>query len=419
MIRPSHISHPLSRIKKSFTPTTSAWLNPESAAHSYWKSIWGGEVTRKGDEIISFYTFSSSFNDKILKATKDLHHLMLEATDQVIKSDDLLTRCSIPQFLWSKLRKSWKGPANSKSFAGRFDFGVNKEELKLFEYNADSAGAYLETASIQNAWAEAVGANVGESASKDMQLELIDLARKRFLGFVHIMIDDDDEEMFNALYMKEIFEMAGGKAEILVGNKGIRKDGIGFCDLYGRKILKVWKMWNWETITQQFALEEMPKGEDVRVCDVLMSDEVEVYEPIWKMVTSNKGLLPLIYEMNKDNPLLLKTTWELSDEIKKAAFIKKPIVGRCGQNIEYWKNYNEKIESIEGKFDNKDFIFQQAFDIQAYDGFFPVLGSWIVGDKPVGYIIREDNKLITDHQSPCSCCRVIADNQVLGSEFYI
>ena len=419
MMRPSSSYHPLSRIKKSFIPGTSPWLDPQSAAHSYWKSIWGGEVTRKGDQTISFYTFSSSFNSKILKATKDLHHLMLEATDQVINSDELLTRCSIPQLIWNKLRKSWKGPQNSKSFAGRFDFGLNRDELKLFEYNADSAGAYLETASIQNAWADAVGANVGESAAKYMQIELINLARKRFSGLVHIMIDDDDEEMFNAIYMKENFEMAGLQAEILVGNIGIRKQDFGFCDLQGRRISKVWKMWNWETITQQFVLEEKPTGKDARVCDVLMSEEVEVYEPIWKMVTSNKGLLPLIYEMNKDNPLLLKTAWELNDEIKKAPYIKKPIVGRCGQNIEYWKNYNEKVESIEGKFNNRDFIYQQAFEIQAFDGFFPVLGSWIVGDTPVGYIIREDQKLITDHQSPCSCSLVIADDQVLGSGFYI
>jgi glutathionylspermidine amidase/synthetase len=406
MLHSTNFLKSVSRVQKKIKSSSEPWLDTSSQAHQFWKQIWGQEITRKGeDEKVFFYQFSSNFNKQILKATEDLHTLFLNTTNQVINSDELLSKCSLPNWIWPKIRESW-ATSKSKTLAGRFDFGLGEDSIKLFEYNSDSAGTYLETASIQNAWARGVGLEIGRSASKDMEKKLVETAKEVFNTPVHLMIDEDDEEKYNALYIQEVLKKAEIQSFLVVGTKGITKRKGKFWDQEGNLVRNVWKTWNWESVINDFQRERM--GE-VSVSDVLLDDSIQVVEPLWKVVTSNKALLAFISEIHPYHPLLLRTSWELDISMSQKPFVKKPIVGRCGQNIEFFKNKSEKIAGLQGNYGDREVIFQEVFDVQRFDGFLPVLGSWIVGGEAAGFIVREDTKLITDHDSPCACCRVLDD----------
>jgi glutathionylspermidine synthase len=54
-------------------------------------------------------------------------------------------------------------------------------------------------------------------------------------------------------------------------------------------------------------------------------------EPAWKMILSNKAILPMLWELYPDCPYLLPAYFE---EGKWTNYVKKPILSREGANID-------------------------------------------------------------------------------------
>ena len=294
--------------------------------------------------------------------------------------------------------------SGSLTLSGRFDIGINVRNVKMFEFNSDSAGTYSEAGLIQGKWAKAVGCDVGVSAGEDLENFLIEQAKEVLSGLVHLMIENDQEEIHNTTYIQEIFTKAGLESKIVLDLNFKRSPDGGFVDNDGVPIKTVWKMWNWETIIADYS---KPRVEDnVKLSDIFLDPNIRVFEPIWKVVTSNKALLPILWELYPNHPYLLRTEWNLENFAGKP-YVKKPIVGRCGQNVQIVSPDGEKIEECVGNYGNRDFIYQEVFDIQKFDGFHPVIGGWVVGRRAAGFGIREDTKLITDHHSPFGCCRIV------------
>ena len=74
---------------------------------------------------------------KAMKASMELHSMMLEAVDEVVKDDKLKKLFQIPEVLWKPMNESW----SRKDFdlQGRFDFSFDFHgNIKLLEYNADT-----------------------------------------------------------------------------------------------------------------------------------------------------------------------------------------------------------------------------------------------------------------------------------------
>ena len=56
------------------------------------------------------------------------------------------------------------------------------------------------------------------------------------------------------------------------------------------------------------------------------------------------------------------------------------------------------IEKSCGENGAEGFIFQQLLELPDFDGNYPVIGSWIIGQEPDVFCIREANGLITDNK---------------------
>jgi glutathionylspermidine synthase len=60
---------------------------------------------------------------------------------------------------------------------------------------------------------------------------------------------------------------------------------------------------------------------------------------------------------------------------------------------------NELLQFTEGEYGREGFIFQELFELPDFEGHYPVVGSWVIGQEPAGMGIREANSLITDNVS--------------------
>ena len=69
-----------------------------------------------------------------------------------------------------------------------------------------------------------------------------------------------------------------------------------------------------------------------------------------------------------------------------------------GANIDMLTHEGEPISSP-GPYDDCGAILQAYHPLPEFDGNFPVVGSWIIADEPVGMGIREDATLITRNTS--------------------
>ena len=368
----------------------------------------------------AYYKIDHRLLSDIAWASNNLHRMFLEATARAIHDDELLRRCDIPEVFWARIRQSW-AEEQELALTGRLDLAFDGEQLKMFEYNADSAAALAECAVTQEEWANTV--NLPSKFMSASQLHSALVRKWKTLGIktrVHLFIEDDPEERLTALYMRSVVKEAGIDSKLCIaGTNDLQwKDSV-VVDSDGQPVLIVWKLWMWETVFKDYmeARTDSPHntmrgkpidGEPPRLCDVLLNDRIRVIEPIWKVVTSNKALLPVLYAMFPDQSVLLRTEWTLTDELKKAAYVQKPIVGRCGRNVILNRaNAQSVIEEHEGNFGDRNSIYQELFSLKSYDGYYPIIGSWIVGRLFAGFCIREDQKLITDGDSPIAPCCII------------
>ena len=123
---------------------------------------------------------------------------------------------------------------------------------------------------------------------------------------------------------------------------------------------------------------------------------VQFIEPPWKAILSNKGLLPLLWEMFEGHPNLLPAFFEGdpgADELA-GTYVRKPLLSRQGTNIEIIRDGRTQSRS-DGPYGGEDHIVQAFHPLPEFVGNYPLVGCWLVASKAVGMCIREDRTLVT------------------------
>ena len=131
-------------------------------------------------------------------------------------------------------------------------------------------------------------------------------------------------------------------------------------------------------------------------------------EPIWKMLLSNKGILPILWQLYPNHPLLLPAYFEShGDRGALSAYVRKPLHSREGANISILRPNAQSIETP-GPYGDGPFIRQgiapmldqpSIFPSAAGAARFPVLGLWMIDQECSGLGIRESAGPITDNLS--------------------
>jgi glutathionylspermidine synthase len=127
----------------------------------------------------------------------------------------------------------------------------------------------------------------------------------------------------------------------------------------------------------------------------LLAGKARVVEPAWKMLLSNKAILPVLWEMFPDHPNLLAASFDPGRFATD--FVKKPIYSREGANVSI--SAGGRTVEAPGDYGAERYIWQAYHELPRFDGNYTVVGSWVVGDDPAGVGIREDDSPITRNSS--------------------
>ena len=151
----------------------------------------------------------------------------------------------------------------------------------------------------------------------------------------------------------------------------MRDDG-QFVDLDDRAIELAFKLYPWEWMFHDAfgaKLAEAP---------------TRWIEPPWKAILSNKGILPLLWEMFPNHPNLLPAYFEDDPNAAKlgTSFVRKPLYSREGANVALVSAGTTLVEQ-EGPYGAEGFIRQALAPLPNFAGQYPVLGSWLVDHAAV------------------------------------
>ncbi|GAA4018390.1 glutathionylspermidine synthase family protein [Sphingomonas swuensis] len=332
------------------------------------------------------YVFTLKEIETLERAAERCHELFLEAGDHLAKRPEKLARFGIPDWCIDPLLAEWKRDRPALDY-GRFDFGWDgKGEPKLFEYNCDTPTAMLECGVVQWQWKEEVfPANDQFTSLHD---KLID--RWRYMArdlpgqrlWVTHYGDELHEDTLTATYMRDLAEQAGLETRgVLIDRIGI--DGEGrIVDDEDYLITAIFKLYPWEWIVAEDYGREIVRRMDATLW----------LEPIWKMLWSNKAILPLLSELEPKHPNLLPASW---DPVSVGSrHVAKPILAREGANIVISEDGRETGRT-DGPY-TSPVIYQQLYDLPEFDGAYPVLGVWTVGGEAAGLGIREGGRITGD-----------------------
>jgi glutathionylspermidine synthase len=328
------------------------------------------------------YRFDLQQVEVIESATNELHQMCVAALKSVIETQRL-DRLAIPQAFWDPIAASLK--RNDFSLYGRFDLSYDGTgPPKMLEYNADTPTCLLESAVCQWFWMKDQFPGADQFNSIHERL----IARWRQLpgiGPIHLTnVDDNEEDWACVTYLIDTVTQAGRQAKHLnIEEIGWDSAQSAFVDMQGGAIESLFKLYPWEWL-----MREEFGGH-------IAASRTQFIEPMWKAALSCKGLLPILWELYPKHPNLLPAYF---DDGHLSAYAKKPLYSREGANIELYSNH-ECLDRVAGPYGEQGYVYQALHSPPIFDGFYPVIGSWLIDGQSAGMCVREDSSPITTNGS--------------------
>jgi glutathionylspermidine synthase len=342
----------------------------------------------------AYYAFTlEEIEQEIEAPTAEIDAMCLELVDRAMGDEQCLLRLQIPEAYWPLIAQSWE--RDDKSLYGRLDLAFTGEgPAKLLEYNADTPTSIFESAVFQWTWLEqAIERCIIPKAAdqyNSIHERLIE-AWKTFGTGRHLHLTGttgSEEDLGTLAYLEDTAIQAGFTTTIIdIEEIGWRDEG-GFVDLQGRDVALAFKLYPWEWMFwDEFGLK-------------LIEARTRWIEPPWKAILSNKGILPLLWEMFPGHPNLLPAYFEDDPGAKELglSYVRKPLYSREGANVAMISE-TVPFAQREGPYGAEGFIRQDFAPLRRFAGQYAVLGSWLVDHTPCGLSIREDESPVTGNTS--------------------
>lgn len=327
------------------------------------------------------YRFTQAEIDGFDDLSSELHTMCLDVVGAVVAAGryenlGLSDRaCRLIEASWNR-----RDPA----LYGRFDFSYDGQTTpKLLEYNADTPTSLFEAAVIQWDWLEQTRPHADQFNSIHEKL----IARWQEIfprgSRVHFTcLPDNEEDRGTVDYLRDTALQAGMDVPF-IEIADIGHDASRFVDLTERPIEALFKLYPWEwMVADDFAADIGPS-------------RLTLVEPAWKMILSNKALMVLLWEMFPGHPALLPAAF--TPGAIDGPMVRKPLFSREGANISLIGCGGD--QQVPGPYGQEGFIYQAAAPLPCIDGNYPVIGSWLIGDKAAGLGIREDLTPVTTDAS--------------------
>lgn len=364
----------------------------------------------------SAYQFSlAEVENDIEDPSTELHAMCREAVEHILGNDALFAQMGIPDQYRDLVADSWR--RNEPEIYGRFDLAYDGNgPAKLLEYNADTPTSLYESASFQWQWLEdQLAAGVlpeGADQFNGIHEALVERFRDLFekgtdLHFTAVGGNPEDYATVEAM------GWAAREADLGAHYTDLDKIGVSkggqFVDDQDRVIGTLFKLYPWEDMLREDYARFIAKSGTLFL------------EPAWKALVSNKAILPVLWQMFEGHPNLLPAffaddvadalvagkkavpavaaSFDRAGAAMKAGHVVKPIFSREGASISIVENGDVTESSPNNDYDEFPRIVQALAPLPDFDGFRPIIGSWVVGGTCVGMGIREDRSRITQDLS--------------------
>ncbi|MEZ5522608.1 MAG: glutathionylspermidine synthase family protein [Dokdonella sp.] len=356
---------------------------------------------RYWDESV-FYAFSLEQIETDIEApTEELHAMAIDMLDGIVGSEEQLSRLDIPEPFWDLVARSWR--ARQPHLYGRMDLAYSgRGPAKLLELNYDTPTSLFEAAFFQWQWLDDQQGEGRLPAAADQFNSIYESLVEAFATLAPSLprplhfsaVRDSAEDRGTVNYLRDCAIQAGIECGLLdIEDIGVSADG-RFTDLEDRVIGTLFKL---------YPLEDLFREEFGRY---LPASDTLLLEPPWKSVLSNKGILPLLWEKHEGHPNLLAAKFDAGGADLPRGWVRKPLHSREGANIEM-HHEDGRREQTEGPYRGPG-IVQALHPLAGFAGRFPLIGSWVVGDRACGIGIREDRSAIT-RDSACFVPHAILD----------
>ena len=362
----------------------------------------------------SAYEFSlSEIEERIEDPSTELHKMCREAAAMIVGSEELLEKLGIAPEFWDLVAGSWA--RGDQELYGRFDLAYDGAgPAKLLEYNADTPTSLYESAAFQWQWLEdqlACGAlREGDDQFNGIHEALVERFGAMFkpgtdLHFTAVGGSVEDYATVEAM------GWAAREAGLGAHYSDLDKIGISaegqFVDAEDRVIGHMFKLYPWEDLLRDEYAQHLAGANCVMI------------EPAWKAVVSNKGILPVLWQMFEGHPNLLPAFFASDLALARAGagmrgmtamvgraeaelargHVIKPLFSREGAGVTIMENGAQSEATEAGDYAAHARIVQSYAPLPVFDGFRPVIGAWIIGETCAGIGIREDRLKITQDLS--------------------
>lgn len=336
----------------------------------------------------AYYAFSMAQIEHDLEdPSTELHRMAVDLVDEVVTSDTLMQRLAIPAEFRDWIAESWR--RREPHLYGRLDFAYDGTgPAKLYELNYDTPTSLFEAAFFQWQWLEDQRASGRLPRDADQFNSIHEALVDRFAELAASLpppllfaaVRESEEDQGTIAYLRDCAAQAGLYGEtIALEDIGLSEDG-RYTDLDDVVIGSLFKLYPLEDLFNDDFGRALPKS------------GLRLIEPPWKAVLSNKGLLPLLWERHRGHPNLLAAEFDDGSDLPPG-WVRKPLHSREGANIELHLADGQRLRS-DGPYAGPC-IRQAAHPLPVFDGNYPMVGSWIVGDVACGIGIREDDSPIT------------------------
>lgn len=352
--------------------------------------------TRYWDERNAYEFTLPEIENEIEDPTANLTELCYAAVDEITSDPALMRRMAIPDEFHAAVRDSWH--RRDLDLYGRFDLAYDgSSPAKLLEFNADTPTSLYESAVFQWKWLEDMKKRGRLPACADQFNSIHD---RLIEAFTHIgrnspaihfsAVLGNDEDRLTLEYLADCAVQAGCEVATLdMSRIGVDEDD-WLVDENDLRMATMFKL---------YPLEDMVR-EDFGI--KLITTPTRILEPLWKLALSNKGLLPVLWDMQPGQGNLLPAYF--SDDPRASSigesYVRKPLLSREGANVTI---VDPSVDGgridVDGPYGGEGFIIQKTHMLPRFGEDWAVIGSWVIAGSPAGIGIREDDTPVTRNSS--------------------
>ena len=296
-------------------------------------------------------------------AANEIYDMYVEAAEHVIQKN-LFFDLGIPFNLVDAIKKSWESDVHWHIY-GRFDLagGIDGQDIKLIEFNADTPTGLFETALLQ--WAILKHNNMNEEKQFNNVYEAIGNNFKRLITLfddvenfderydgwkiLFSSMSNNDEEEATTKLLQQMAEEAGFNTSFeFLENTHFDENGI--FDANDNSYEYWFKLYPWEDI----AIDEPELA--TTLTNIMQNQNAIILNPAYTLLFQSKGMMKILCDLFPDSPYLLKTSFEPLKGVKQ---VEKTVFGREGANAKIIEANGKVSEQTDGPYGNYKKVYQE------------------------------------------------------------